>query len=59
MITLWLKTFSILKTEYIYRNKPKSFEESGTLIDNCIYFYNYQRIKIKTGVTPLTLRHST
>ncbi|WP_420908168.1 IS3 family transposase [Pseudoflavonifractor phocaeensis] len=49
----------MLKTEYIYRNKPKSFEESGTLIDNCIYFYNYQRIQIKTGVAPLTLRHST
>ena len=23
-----------------------------------IYFYNYERIQLKTGVAPLTLRHS-
>ena len=50
--------FSILKTECIYRNKPKSFKEARTLIDNYIYFYNHQRIQLKTGVAPLTLRHS-
>ena len=25
---------------------------------NYIYFYNHQRIQLKTGVAPLTLRHS-
>ena len=50
--------FSIIKTECIYRHKPKSFEEAKTLIDNYIYFYNHQRIQLKTGVAPLTLRHS-
>lgn len=50
--------FSILKTECIYRHKPKTFREANDLIDTYIYFYNYERIQIKTGVAPLTLRHS-
>ena len=28
------------------------------LIDHYIYFYNHQRILLKTGVAPLMLRHS-
>ena len=51
--------FSIIKTECIYRHKPKTFEEARNLIDNYIYFYNHQRIQLKTGVAPLTLRHSS
>ena len=50
--------FSILKTECIYRHKPKTFREANDLIDRYIHFYNYERIQIKTGVAPLTLRHS-
>ncbi len=50
--------FSIIKTECIYRHYPATFEEAKTLIDNYIYFYNHQRIQLKTGVAPLTLRHS-
>ena len=50
--------FSILKTECIYRHKPKSFQEANDLIDNFIHFYNHERIQLKTGVAPLTLRHS-
>ena len=50
--------FSILKTECIYRHLPATFDEARTLIDNYIYFYNHQRIQLKTGVAPLTLRHS-
>ena len=50
--------FSILKTECIYRNKPKTFKEANERIDSYIYFYNNQRIQLKTGVAPLTLRHS-
>ena len=49
--------FSILKTECIYRHQPASFDEARALIDNYIYFYNHQRIQLKTGVAPLTLRH--
>ena len=50
--------FSILKTECIYRHKPKTFSEANELIDRYIYFYNNERIQNKTEVAPLTLRHS-
>ena len=50
--------FSILKTECIYRHKPKTFAEANDLIDRYIYFYNHERIQNKTGVAPQTLRHS-
>lgn len=50
--------FSILKTECIYRHHPTTFDEARRLIDNYIYFYNNQRIQLKTGVAPLTQRHS-
>ena len=50
--------FSILKTECIYRHKPETFKEAYALIDRYIHFYNYERIQTKTGVAPLTQRHS-
>ena len=50
--------FSILKTECIYRHKPKTLQEAEDLIDRYIHFYNNERIQNKTGVAPLTLRHS-
>ena len=50
--------FSILKTECIYRHKPKTIKEANDLIDRFIHFYNHERIQNKTGVAPLTLRHS-
>ena len=50
--------FSILKTECIYRHKPKTFQEENELIDRYIYFYNHERIQTKTGVAQLSLRHS-
>ena len=50
--------FSILKTECIYRHKPKTFKDANDLIDRYIHFYNHERIQNKTGVAPLTLRHS-
>ncbi|MDR3492646.1 MAG: IS3 family transposase [Gammaproteobacteria bacterium] len=48
--------FSILKTECIYRNKPKTFDHARKLIDDYIYFYNYERIQFKTKLTPLEKR---
>ena len=50
--------FSILKAECIYRHKPSSFAEANEMIDRYIHFYNHERIQTKTGVAPLTLRHS-
>ena len=48
--------FSILKTECIYRTKLKTLEEARQLIDEYIYFYNNQRIQLKTKLTPLEKR---
>ena len=50
--------FSILKTEYIYRHKPATILEANEMLDRYIHFYNFERIQSKTGVAPLTLRHS-
>jgi transposase InsO family protein len=50
--------FSILKTECIYRRKPKTINEAQNMIDDYIHFYNCERIQTKTGVAPLMLRHS-
>lgn len=51
--------FSILKTECLYRHKPASFHEANDLIDRYIHFYNHERIQLKTGVPPLSLRYSS
>jgi len=48
--------FSILKTECIHRTKLSNFEEARTVIDEYIYFYNYQRIQTKTKLTPMEFR---
>ena len=48
--------FSILKTECIHRTKIKTFAEAKQLIDDFIYFYNHQRVQLKTKLTPLELR---
>ena len=48
--------FSILKTECIYRTKPQTFEEARLLTTEYIYFYNHQRIQLKTKLTPLEKR---
>jgi len=50
--------FSILKTECIYRQKIQTFQQARELIDDFIYFYNHERIQLKTGVAPLSQRHS-
>ncbi len=48
--------FSILKTECIYRAKLQTYEEARLLIGEYIYFYNNQRIQIKTKLTPQEMR---
>ena len=49
--------FSILKTECIHRMKLHSFVEAKNVIDEYIHFYNYQRIQLKTKLTPIEYRH--
>ena len=48
--------FSILKTECINRTKLQTLQEARLLIDEYIYFYNNQRIQLKTKLTPLEKR---
>lgn len=48
--------FSILKTECIYRCKPKTLDEARQRIDDYIWFYNNERIQAKTMLTPLEKR---
>ena len=48
--------FSILKTECIYRTKIRTYEEARFLIGQYIHFYNYERIQLKTKLTPLEKR---
>ena len=48
--------FGILKSECIYRIKPKTIAEAKALIDDYIYFYNYERIQLKTKLTPYEKR---
>lgn len=50
--------FSILKTECIYRSKPKTYAQANEQIDAFIYFYNHERIQLKTGEAPLARRFS-
>ena len=51
--------FSILKTECIYRARPRTYEEARLLIGDYIHFYNYQRIQLKTKLTPMEFRHQS
>lgn len=48
--------FGILKTECLYRLKPQSADEARLIIDEYIHFYNYERIQLKTKLTPYEKR---
>ena len=49
--------FSILKTECIHRIKLQSFADARKVIDEYIQFYNYERIRLKTKLTPMEYRN--
>ncbi|MDY3959393.1 IS3 family transposase [Romboutsia timonensis] len=42
-----------LKSELLYLIDSKDLEEIIKLINNYIYFYNNERIQIKTGMSPV------
>ena len=48
--------FSILKAECIRRIKIKTFAEARQLIHEYIHFYNFERIQLKTKLTPYEKR---
>lgn len=51
--------FSILKTECIYRQKLHTFQQATALIDDYIWFYNNERLQLKTKLTPLEQRRQS
>jgi Transposase and inactivated derivatives len=48
--------FSILKAECIYRQKLDTYDQARLLIDQYIHFYNYERVQLKTRLTPFEKR---
>jgi len=48
--------FGILKAECLRRHKPQSIAHARQLIDNFMFFYNHERIQLKTKLTPLEKR---
>lgn len=48
--------FSHLKAEAFHPYPVPSFEEARQMIDDYIYFYNYERIQLKTRQTPFETR---
>lgn len=48
--------FGHLKEEYLRHFKNPSFEQAEQLINEYIYFYNYERIQLKTRRTPYETR---
>ena len=48
--------FGHLKEEYLRQFKKPTFEEAQQLIAEYIYFYNYERIQLKTRQTPYEFR---
>ena len=48
--------FSIFKTECIYLEKPKTPQEAERLTLEFIDYYNYDRLQLRTGMTPYQMR---
>ena len=48
--------FSTLKSEWLYRYTPATKEEARRLPGEYIHFYNYERIQLKTKLTPYEKR---
>lgn len=48
--------FGHLKEEYLRQFKQTTFKDTEQLIDEYIYFYNYERTQLKTRQTPFETR---
>jgi putative transposase len=48
--------FGHLKEEYLRHVKNPSFQEARQLVDDYIYFFNYERIQLKSKQTPYQIR---
>ena len=45
-----------LKTECLYRARFASKSEVEQLVAEYVYFYNFERISLKNGLTPVEIR---
>jgi len=48
--------FGTLKTECLYRTNLSSRAELEQAVTEYIYFYNFERINLKNGLTPAEIR---
>ena len=48
--------FGTLKTECLYRSNFSTRSEVEILIEEYVHFYNFERISLKTGLTPVEFR---
>ena len=48
--------FGILKCECLYRTHYFTKAEVEQLVGEYVYFYNYERINLKDGLTPVEIR---
>lgn len=48
--------FGTLKTECLYRSHFSNRQELEQIVDEYVYFYNYERINLINGLTPVEIR---
>ena len=48
--------FGTLKTECLHRARFSSRTEVEQLVSEYVYFYNFERISLKNGLTPVEIR---
>lgn len=48
--------FGMLKTEWLQRRKFATFDEAKTAVEQYIRYYNYERCRLKTKMTPYQVR---
>ena len=48
--------FGHLNEEAIYRTQLQTFQQAQEMIDDYIHFFNYERIQLKTKLTPFQQR---
>ena len=51
--------FGALKTECLYRVRFSLRAEVERLVTESVHFYNFERISLKNGLTPLEIRGKT
>ena len=51
--------FGILKEECLNRRKFTSMSELQEVVAQYVRFYNYERIRLKNGLTPYEIRSKT